>query len=618
MKRLGCTIASLCFAVPCIGGAGWRRIRDAANALVLAVGVVFAALPPAHAQTAKRPNIVFVLFDDAGFSDFGAYGSEIETPNIDAIAAAGVRMTNFHTPSTCESSRAMLHSGVDHHRAGMGTLQPVIAESQKGKPGYEGYLSDQVHSIGRLMRDGGYATYFSGKWNLGTGIDRAPGRYGWDRYVALEQTGADNFEAKVYAPLSLESVWWEDGKRLSLPPDFFSSRFYVDRLIRYIDEGRGAGKPFFGILSLQAVHSPLQAPQADIEKYARRYEAGWDAIREERYQRQVGMGLFKPGLRMLASTGTSEWSKVPEEQRRDYARKMAVFAAMLDNADREIGRLKDHLRSIGELDNTAFIVMSDNGADAFDLSTINPLFRLWYRFHYALDRERMGGRGSYVHYGADWARVSNTPLTSFKGSASEGGLRVPFIISYPPRVSPATSDAFAFASDFLPTVLDLAGIAMPGEIYNGRKLHRPVGSSMMPHLEGKSAVIHPKERMFGFEGTGSKAVYKDGYKLVWDFDPEIPSRWKLFRIDEDPTEANDLSEREPERLTAMLAEMSRYESENGVVAPEPGYDPFRQLLRNNYGVLARQLGPVLAPILLILLAIVAAPIVVWRYRRRRS
>jgi len=162
----------------------------------------------ADTATARRPNIVFVLIDHAGFSDFGSYGSEIATPVIDTLAKEGVRFSNFHTASTCEASRVMLQSGVDNHRAGAGTLLPVIAANQKGKPGYEGHLSDNVHSLGQLMRDAGYATYYTGKWNIGDGVERSPGARGWDRYMSLEQTGADNYEAKVYTPLYADARWW--------------------------------------------------------------------------------------------------------------------------------------------------------------------------------------------------------------------------------------------------------------------------------------------------------------------------------------------------------------------------------------------------------------------------
>ena len=578
---------------------------------------MFSVEAPAHAAPAERPNIVFILIDDAGFSDFGAYGSEIATPNIDRLAKEGMRFTNFHTASTCEATRVMLQSGVDHHRAGAGTLSVVIADNQKGKPGYEGYLSERVHSLGQLMRDGGYVTYFAGKWNIGNGLERSPGARGWDRYMSLEQTGADNFEAKVYAPFNLEAVWWEDGKRAKLPPDFFSSVHYTDKLIQFIDEGRAAGKPFMAMLSFQAVHSPLQAPQADIDKYLKMYEAGWYKIRAERYARQVDMGLVPAGLTLPHAAPDREWAGLSDEERRTAAKKMAVFAAMLDNADQQIGRLREHLRSTGELDNTVFIVMSDNGADAYDLSQLNLPMKLWYRTNFALGLEGMGGKGSYVHYGQDWAEVSNTPFALFKGTSAEGGMRVPFIVHFPGRVAAGgASDAFAYVTDFLPTVLDIAGIALPGDEYKGKALLRPTGKSLLPLLQGEVQRVHGPDEAIGFEGSGGEALFMGDYKLMRNGLPLGDGSWRLINLRDDPTESKDLSALEPQRLQKMLAKVEAYHQRAGVVLPEPGYNPLRQLLINNWPVLVRQLWFVLLPALGLVLGV---PLLLWWWVRcRRS
>ena len=583
---------------------------------LLAVSSQLAA--QAAPAAANRPNIVFVLIDDAGFSDFGSYGSEIATPNIDQIASTGVRFANFHTASTCEATRVMLQSGVDNHRAGAGTLQAVIADNQRGKPGYEGYLSDQAHSLGQLLRDGGYATYYAGKWNIGNGVERSPGARGWDRYIALEQTGADNFEAKVYAPLNLEAVWWEDGRRAQLPADFFSSRHYVDKMIQYIEEGKAGGKPFFSMIALQAVHSPLQAPAADIDKYLQRYEAGWDRIRAERYQRQVQLGLLPTGLKLPETPAARKWSSLTGAERREYAKKMAVYAGMLDNADQHIGRFREYLKQAGKLEDTVFIVMSDNGADAYDLSRINLPFRLWYRVNYALDYETLGQKGSYVHYGQDWAEVSNTPFALFKGTSGEGGMRVPLIISYPARVKPGgITHQFAYATDFLPTVLDLAGIPLPGDEYKGKKLHRPTGTSLLPHLEGKSPRIHATTEAIGFEGTGSEALFKGNFKLARN-SLVGPGGWRLINLSEDPLEARDLSASLPEVFKDLQAEFEVYVARNGVVLPQAGYDGLRQLLSNNWPLLLRQLAGILALLLGALVAALAAAVYLVRRWRRRA
>lgn len=467
-----------------------------------------------------RPNIVFVLLDDAGFSDLGSFGSEIETPNMDALAAEGIRFTNFHVPSTCEATRVTLHSGVDNHLAGAGTLQVAIAENQIGQPGYEGYLSDNVHSLGQLLSDGGYATYFSGKWNIGDGLERSPGARGWDRYIGLEQTGADNFEERVYAPLNLEAVWWEDGKRAVLPDDFYSTRFYFDKAIQFIAEGRDSGKPFFAMISLQAVHSPLQAFQEDIDKYMDVYAAGWDKIRDERYQRQVEMGLVPGGLTLPSSVMAKSWDELSESDQKLYAKKMAIYAGMLDSVDQNLGRFMEFLDQAGYADNTVFMIMSDNGADPYELNNVNPAFKIWYRLNYSQDYDTLGQKGTYVHYGQDWAEVSNTPFAGFKGTSRGGGMRVPFIVATPDPVSPGRIiDQFSYATDFLPTVLDIAGIPLPPESSDGQGKHRPTGVSLLPFINGTDGRIHDEDAVLGYESTGGFAIFKGDHKLTRNTPP---------------------------------------------------------------------------------------------------
>ena len=603
--------------------ARWAKVRSFSCSLALAallVPSVQGATAGAKQAGQPRPNIVFVVIDDAGFSDLGAYGSEIQTPNIDDIARSGVRFTNFHTASTCESSRAMMHTGIDHHRAGAGTLRPIMADNQKGQPGYEGFLSPNAHSLGQLMRDGGYATYFAGKWNMGEGLERAPGAKGWDRYISLEQTGADNFEAKVYAPLNMEPVWWEDGKRAVLPADFYSTRHYVDRMISYIEDGKGSSKPFFALLAFQAVHSPLQAPEVDIDKYKERYVQGWDKLRSERYQRQVDMGLVPAGLKLSKAVSSKSWDSLSPEDQKLYAKKMSVFAAMLDSADQHIGRFRDYLKQTGQLDNTVFVVMSDNGADPVELNTLNLPFRLWYRVNYALGIETLGQKGSYAHYGQDWAEVSNTPFSSFKGTSAEGGMRVPFIVSYPQRVKPGgMTDQFAYVTDFLPTVLDIAGIPMPGDEYKGNKLIRPTGTSMLPYLEGTAPSIHAPDVTVGFEATGAGALFFGDYKVSRNVAPFSDGRWQLYNLKSDPTESRDLSAEKPELLNTMLAKFDDYMRQNGVIKPPPDYDPLGQLLKNNWSVLLRQMGGILAAAVLLLLLLIAGGWVgVRRWRRHHA
>ena len=423
------------------------------------------------------------------------------------------------------------------------------------------------------------------------------------------------------------------GKRFTPPRDFFSSRAYVDTLIRYIDEGRsgpGSERPFFAMLSLQAVHSPLQAPQSDVDRYARHYEAGWDKVRAERYRRQVELGIMPAGLtlpKVPASLGfphlrgDGKWAAFSESEQREFARKMAVYAGMLDHADQQVGRLREHLQRIGVLENTVFVVMSDNGADFTDTSRINLPFRAWYRWVYPAGSDAMGGPGSYVHYGPYWAEVSNTPLSLIKASPGEGGMRVPLIISLPPAWKDGSvkegsiAQAFAYATDILPTLLELGGIALPGDELRGQPMHRPTGRSLLPILQGRAAAIHPPDEAIGFESLGAQALFKGNYKLMRMGSP-FDGQWRLYDLAADPTESRDLSAAQPERLRQMLADVDAYNRANGVILPEAGYDPVKQLLRNNWPVLLHQLWGVLAVALAALAALAWGTW--WGWRRWRG
>jgi arylsulfatase/uncharacterized sulfatase len=242
--------------------------------------------------------------------------------------------------------------------------------------------------------------------------------------------------------------------------------------------------------------------------------------------------------------------------------------------------------------------------------------RLWYRTNFALGIDRMGGKGSYVHYGQDWAEVSNTPFALFKGTSAEGGMRVPFIVNFPGRVpAGGTTDAFAYVTDFLPTVLDIAGIPLPGDEYHGKPLLRPTGRSLLPLMQGQAEVVHGPDEAIGFEGSGGEAIFMGDYKLTRNGPPYGDGTWRLLNLRNDPTESKDLSALEPERLKKMLAEVEAYRERAGVVLPEAGYNPLRQLLLNNWQVLVRQLWFVLLPAALVLLG---GPLLLgWWLRRRR-
>ena len=277
---------------------------------------------------------------------------------------------------------------------------------------------------------------------------------------------------------------------------------------------------------------------------------------------------------------------------------MAVYAGMLDAADEQVGRLRAYLKQAGKLDNTVFILLSDNGADPYRLDKV---FWFWYPFNYSVDYETLGERGSFSAYGQDWARVSNTPGYLFKGYAAEGGLRTPLIVSWPGRIPGGrTSNSFTHVKDIVPTVLELAGVPLPGDSYQGRPIARPDGASMLAHLDGQAALVHPAGQAVGYEMAGGMALYKDEMKLTRDLAPYGDEQWHLYDLRNDPTESNDLRAAQPKLFAAMHADMQAYLQANQVIPLPPGYNGIRQLMKNNAGLLLKMLWPYLAVLLLVL------------------
>jgi arylsulfatase/uncharacterized sulfatase len=308
----------------------------------------------------KRPNVVIILADDAALMDFGVYGGEARTPNIDALGARGALFTQYRASPLCSPSRAMLLTGMDAHLTGFATISEVLPEEQAGQPGYRLVLEPGVRTLADRLRAEGYRTVMAGKWHLGEAAGEMPQAHGFDRSFALAASGADNWDDRSYMPYYKDAPWFEDGIEASLPQDFYSSRFIVDTAIRYLAE-TDQTKPFFAYLPFQAIHIPVQAPQAFIDRYKGRYDAGWEALRQERHQRAQALGLIPQGAPIAAlPPDFRPWKSLSAEDRALYAARMEVNAAMLEAMDFHIGRLIAHLKAEGEYDNTIFVVSSDN------------------------------------------------------------------------------------------------------------------------------------------------------------------------------------------------------------------------------------------------------------------
>ena len=336
-------------------GRSWLRPVFAVLAAIFALG------PMASAQeTDERPNIVLILVDDAALMDFGAYGGEARTPNIDALTQSGVMFRQHYTSPLCAPSRAMLLTGMDNHRTGIATIPEVLPKEQVGQPGYTMHLEPGILTLADRLKAAGYRTLMSGKWHLGSGAGDLPNAHGFDRSLALDASGADNWSPKPYMPFYQKAPWYEDGQPADMPDSFYSSTLIVDRIIDYLDTS-AQDKPFFAYVAFQAIHIPVQAPPELTAGYDGVYDAGWEALRQSRWERAKQVGLIPEGAALADMPDEMRaWADLSEDDQALYAARMQVNAAMMEAMDIEVGRLVEHLKAIGDFDNTVFIVTSDN------------------------------------------------------------------------------------------------------------------------------------------------------------------------------------------------------------------------------------------------------------------
>jgi arylsulfatase len=560
------------------------------NAYGLALAALLAAcspatppggsVPSAGAATARRPNILLIVADDLGQADLGSFGGEIETPNLDRLAYDGLRFSSFHTAPACSPSRAMLLTGVDAHRTGLGNLAEELAPNQQGRPGYEGQLNGHVVTLATRLRDAGYRTFMTGKWHLGATADTVPAARGFDHSFLLATGGASHFAdmQPAYAPTpqaKAKANYWEDGRRLdALPPSFhYSSQFYVDRLIDYLDADPAATQPFFAYLAFTAPHWPLQAPEAAIARYAGRYDAGYDDLARRRLARQQQLGIV-PADAVLAERAPRgrPWATLTASERRTAARAMEIYAGMVDELDRHTGRLLEHLRHRGLLENTIVVFLSDNGAEGHDLDETWPAehfpdIRHTIDATHDFSFERMGRPGSYTFYGPDWARASAPALRLYKGFPTEGGIRTAAFLHYPaalPRARIVDDDTSI--RDLAPTLLDLAGVPWSGASRQGQAVEPITGRSLLPLLRGQSRIL--PERVTGIELMGKRAIQAGSWKLVHIPRPHGSGDWQLYDLRTDLGERHDLARELPDKLTELRAYWDAYARDNQVILPD--------------------------------------------------
>ena len=512
---------------------------------------------------ADAPDVVVVLLDDTGFAQFGCYGSDIDTPNIDALAADGLQFTNFHVTPLCSPTRASLLTGRSQHAVGMRSL----ANFRTGFPNQLGHITNHAATMAEVLREEGYATFCVGKWHLAPmeqcsaagPFDQWPLGRGFDRFYGFLEGETDQFNPALVCdnhPIDPPSTPAEG---------YHLSEDLVDQALRMVSDSVGVrpDRPFLLYLPFGATHAPHQAPARYREKYRGRYDEGWDVARERWYRRQLELGVIPEGTQLAPrNPGVEAWNDLPENQQRLACRLQEAFAAFLDHTDDQIGRLVDGLRDLGRLDNTVLIVMADNGASQeggpfgvmHEMKFFNGILETPDE---AIDRlDDIGGPHSHTNYPWGWAQCGNAPFKWYKQNTHEGGVHVPMIVHAPRRVAPADRGGrrrqFVNVADVVPTIYELVGVSPP-DVFRGVDQLPVTGHSFASVLADDAAP--PTNTLQYFEMTGSRGLVAGDWKAVCkhapgaDYDVEP---WELYHLGTDWSECTDLADAQPDKLAELV------------------------------------------------------------------
>jgi arylsulfatase len=511
-------------------------------------------MPESHARPGS-PNIVIILLDDVGYSDFGCYGGEIETPNIDRLAANGLRYSNFRTTAICSPTRAALLTGLNHHSAGMGFL----ADFDGGSAAYRGDLTQEAATVAERLREAGYSTLMVGKWHVNSSrtlsqngpMHNWPAQRGFERCYWFNLHSNDYFNPyDMYEGNSMVQVGGEG---------YYITDDFTDRAIDYISNQKAISprKPFLLYLAYNAAHSPLQARAEDRDKYRGRYDIGWDRVRSDRLAKQKRLGIAPEHTELPPrNPGVAAWDTLGAKEKKLYARYMEVYAGVVDRVDQNIGRLTRFLESIGELDNTLFMVLSDNGASAEGTAEGTPNLMLTaYAQPLSVDSalglfDVMGGPETFPHYPRGWAMASNTPFKMYKQYTFLGGVCDPLVVHWPKGV-PTQGEIrrqYAHVIDICPTVLDAAGVELSPE-HRGRPA-KPVEGVSFAHTFREAGVPSRHTEQY-YEMGGQRAMYADGWRIVTWHKRGLPYErdvWQLYDLSQDFNEMRDLAAQLPEKV----------------------------------------------------------------------
>jgi arylsulfatase len=545
---------------------------------------------PAH-PTSDAPNVVVILIDDLGFSHFNCFGSELVTPNIDALAEGGLRYSNFHVTPLCSPTRAALLTGRNHHSVGM----RGISNWSSGFPSMRGCVSNHAATMGEVMREGGYATFALGKWHLVSmedsssagPFDQWPLQRGFDRYYGFLDGETDQF-----AP---DLVY--DNHRVEPPKGagdgYHLSEDLIDHAIEFIHDSKSVrpDRPFFTYLAFGATHAPHQAPREYLQRHRGRYDEGWDVARDRWFARQKELGVIPADTELAPrNPGVEAWDTLETNQQRLACRLQEAFGAFLEHTDAQIGRLVADLEALDELENTLIVLMSDNGASQ-EGGPFGILHEMKY-FNFILESpdeavERLddiGGPNSHSNYPWGWAQAGNTPFKWYKQNTHEGGVHVPLVVHWPRGIAARgeVRGQFHYVTDIAPTVYEAAGVTVP-EVYRGYE-QMPIAGTSLTYSFASGTAPGRRSHQY-FEMGGHRAMYDDGWKAVTrhiagvSFDDDC---WELYHVDRDGSECHDLAATHPEKLAELVAMWWRDADEFGVLPlDDRGFELFGSRFRDN-------------------------------------
>jgi len=557
---------------------------------VMGFGAAALALPGCSSASgllagrAKRPNIILIMADDMGYSDIGCYGGEIHTPNLDGLAAGGVRFTQFYNTARCCPTRASLMTGLYQHQAGVGHMM-----NDRGYDSYRGDLNNRCVTIAEVLKQAGYNTYMSGKWHV-TKHRRPEGpKHNWPR-----QRGYDRFFGTIHGAGSFYDPCSLTRDNTQIPPDsddFYYTNATSDNAVKFIRE-HNSGNPFFMYVAYTAPHWPMHALPQDIAKYKGRYAQGWDALRAERHKRMIEMGIVKSKWEITPrDSAVSPWEQA--EDKLWFQRRMEVYAAMVDCLDQGVGRIVSELKRVGNFENTLIFFLADNGGCAEEYGSRGPVKpdpskktplkpmdknALQYDMQPKVTRDGRpvrtgygvmpGPADTYIAYGRPWANASNTPFRLYKHWVHEGGISTPLIVHWPSRIKARGKLRHqpGHLIDIMATCVDIADAKYLSE-YKGNKIIPMEGKSLVPAFDNR-----PIEReAIYWEHEGNRAVRKGKWKLV----SRHPGQWELYDLEADRTELNDLAQKYPQRVEQLKAMYESWAARCGV-QPWPVKKPGRK------------------------------------------